>query len=143
MAPKMVPKWSQNGSQIRPMTRQGRSKSAPEKVSKNDFKIGAKKEPQLTPDGTQNRSKKGSRNEVGAGRAPRASQDRFWDDFGSYFNALLVHFGVSLLRFSCANRRFPMCVVTIRLYVFSYFLQGLFCFIFLPYAFLQTVKHER
>ena len=90
----MESKWSQNGSQIRPKTPRGRSKSAPEKESKNDSEIGAKREPKWRPKGIHNLSKKVSKNEVDHRRAPRAPQGRLWDDIGSIFGDFLVHFCV-------------------------------------------------
>ena len=55
--PKMDPNLSLNGCQIRPKTCRGRSKSGPEKVSKNDTEIGAKREPKWDPKTIKNREK--------------------------------------------------------------------------------------
>ena len=69
----MEPKWLPNPPEDAPRA----LRSAPEKESKNDTEIGAKREPKWRPKGVQNRSKKVSKNEVDRRRAPGAPQGRF------------------------------------------------------------------
>ena len=78
---KMDPK----GSQIPPKTPRSRSKSVPEKYTKNDTEIGAKREPKWTPNGNQNRLKidfgRGPGAEGVRQGSPRPSQGAFWEPF--------------------------------------------------------------
>ena len=90
----MEPKWSQNGSQIRPNTYRGRSQSVPKKVTKIDPENRAKREPKMSPKIRKNHEKRVSKNEVHHRRAPGAPQGRYWRHFGSHFNDFLMYFGV-------------------------------------------------
>ena len=91
----MEPKLSQNWYQIRPKTAGGRSQSGPEKVSKNDTEIGAKREPKWDPKIAKNREKRVSKSKVDHRRAPGPPQGRYWSHFGSHFGDFLVYFNVS------------------------------------------------
>ena len=79
-----LPKYSQNGATMEPKWLPNPPedapralRSAPEKESKNDTEIGAKREPKWRPKGVQNRSKKVSKNEVDRRRAPGTPQGCF------------------------------------------------------------------
>ena len=90
-----LPKSSKNGakmdpkgSQIPPKTPRSRSKSVPEKYTKNHPEIGTKREPTWTPNGSQNGFKIDSGRGPGAEGvrqgSPRPSQGAFWDHFGDF-----------------------------------------------------------
>ncbi len=92
--PKTEPTWSQNGVKIRPKPSQGRSKSAPEKVSKNDTEISANRGQTWTPKIVKNHEKRVSKNEVDHRRAPGAPQGRYWSHLGGHFDDFLMYFSV-------------------------------------------------
>ena len=119
----MKPKFNQNVVKIRPKPSQGRSKSGPEKVSKNDTEISANRGQTWTPKIVKNHEKRVSKNEVDHRRAPGAPQGRYWSHFGGHFDDFLMYFSV----FPCVYYVFHVkiyvfpCVyddLTLRFFVF-------------------------
>ena len=121
-SPKMEPKWSHNGAQIRPNTYRGRSQSVPKKVTKIDPENRAKREPKRTPKITKNHEKRVSKNEVHHRRAPGAPQGRYWSHFGSNFGDFLVYVNVFPCVFNVFHAKinvFPCVYADLTLCFFS------------------------
>ena len=142
----MEPKWSHNGSQIRPNTYRGRSQSVPKKVTKIEPENRAKREPKTTPKIAKNHEKRVSKNEVHHRRSPGAPQGRSWRHFGSHFNDFLMYFGVSPCVFNVFHAKinvFPCVYADLTLCFFSVFGNGGFILFFNVSGILGGLASEK